>query len=284
MVFRVLKPFVRQILKGIVISGQGTQTTTKPEFKAIISDRGTIESFTQISGGSGYSIPPTVTVDDPIEASDATAQAHINAATGRVEFIDVVDSGNRYFVPPKVVVYPPNPRGEGVAATAVAVLDESGKVKNIIVTSGGIGYVSPPQVIVEPRFDFARTENLDIAADISADKYELYLSRNEWTERERGRLLVRPQAAIAEGTSPATNVFIEASVSDVFVEGAIETKTLSGFMQSKPGQDMFAPFTVSTRSSATNEHSGTIKIGHSICKWSENTNPSTAGSALLYVG
>ena len=251
----------------VVPGGRGVAPPEEPaEYYAIVEPDGIVRRFRARSQGKGYSLAPTVQVEAPPKARDATARAVIDASRGVVTEIEIKDSGNRYKVPPRVRVLPPNPRGEGVAATAEAILDAAGAVERFVVTDGGSGYSSPPDVIVEKRFEFARSEFVDVASEISAQFYELYITQNTWTTRERGQLLLRPQAELSRIGSgppgdriPSDTIYIEASAADLVLEGDVKANEIMVLMQSRPEREMLAPFTVTTRSRATGQQSGSIE-------------------------
>ncbi len=250
----------------VVPGGRGVAPPDKPaDYYAIVEPDGVVRRFRAKSQGEGYSLAPTVQVPAPPKARDATARAVIDASRGVVEEIKIKDTGNRYQVPPRVRVLPPNPRGEGVAATAEAILDMAGAVQRIVVTDGGSGYSSPPDVIVEKRFEFARSEFVDVASEISAQFYELYITQNTWTTRERGQLLLRPQAKLSSGQTQAgepirsDTIYIEASAADLVLEGDVAADQIMVLMQSRPEREMLAPFTVTTRSRATGQQSGSMQ-------------------------
>ncbi|MGI9460173.1 MAG: hypothetical protein ACR2NF_09260, partial [Pirellulales bacterium] len=248
----------------LVIAGSGGfEDPLQPAiFEAIVQPNGVVNSFKIAQEGKGYSVAPTVVVSAPPSGLDATAKATIDASKGIVTSIDPVEKGNRYKTVPKVVVRPPNPRGEGVAATAEAVLDSSGKITRIVVNDGGSGYTAPPEVIIEKRFDFARTEFVDVASRFSAPSgYEMYITHSDFTSRERGQLLLRPEALLGDLTTPDNRtevVYVEASTSDLVIEGDVKSDEIMVIMQSRKDREMLSPFTVSTRSRATGQQSGTI--------------------------
>lgn len=253
--------------------GDGAGEGEPAEFKAVIEADGRILGFEKITGGKGFSLAPLVTVDPPPVPADATARATIDASRGIVTAIVPIDAGLRYSVPPRVVVLPPNPRGEGVAAQAEAILDLSGAIQRIVVTDGGSGYTAPPEVLVQPRFNFAASESLDVSSTISARHFELYVSDSQWTEQPRGRVLVRPEASLSQivpvvdETGNVINtrrgnsqtLYVEASAADLIFEGDVQAAELMFLVNSRSDQQILAPYTVTTRSLATGEQSGTIR-------------------------
>jgi hypothetical protein len=276
-------------IAAITIINPGSGYLTTPNITIEQSPGGetaTANAIPERKNGKGYSPGITVTVEPPPPATDATARAVINASRGVVNAIEVVDSGMRYRVPPRVTIRPPNPRGEGIAATAEAVLDVSGRVDRIIVTDGGGGYSAPPVVLVEPRFDFSRSEFVDIASEINAEKYEIYLSHSDWTERERGQFLLRPQAVLGNDSAPnglSETIYFEASSTDLILEGDFKANQIMALMQSGRDREMLAPFTVTTRSRATGEQSGTILADTLAITLGNNIPTPQVGSSLMNI-
>ena len=273
----------------IVNPGSGYVTTPNIEIAQPAQSNGINATATAIPGrknGIGYASGVSVSVDPPPSATDASAVAIINASLGVVDSITVVESGLRYKVPPQVTIRPPNPRGEGVAARAEAVLNEAGSIKEIVVIDGGSGYSAPPEVLVEKRFDFSRSEHVDIAAEINADKYEIYLTHSDWTERNRGQLLVRPQAVLGNNGQPngrSEYIYFEASSSDLIVEGDFKADEIIMLMQSKEEMEMLAPFTTTTRSRATGQQSGTIHANTMAITLGNDIPTSQVGSSLINI-
>lgn len=82
-----------------------------------------------VNGGSGYTTPPTVTVDGG-GGSDASVTAVIE---GPLDSVTVMDGGSGYSSPPRVVFSDP-----GIPAKAVAQI--TGGISSVEVLSGGSGY------------------------------------------------------------------------------------------------------------------------------------------------
>ena len=96
------------------------------------------------TAGSGYVVPPTVTLGS---SSGAVAQAVLGQY---VTSITVANGGSNYLYPPLVWIQaPPSP---GIPATAYAVLT-NGVVSSVVMIDTGAGYTSPPLVtlINDPR-------------------------------------------------------------------------------------------------------------------------------------
>ncbi|MDB4365465.1 hypothetical protein N9Z08_00915 [Pirellulales bacterium] len=249
------------ISDDLVIEAGAAPPIEAAVFEAVVQSDGRILGFRQLSGGTGYRIAPIVTVEQPIAPSSATAMAHIDSSAGTVSRIELAQEGYRYKNAPRIFVMPPTPRGEGRTAQAVAVLGPSGEVMRIDVTDPGSGYRSPPVVKVQAIDAFNVVENVDIAAQISADKYEIYLSRSDWTDKERGSILLRPTNTLGnqnETDGKADWVFIEAAATDMIFEGDVAADSVTFLMNSRNSDRAFAPYTLTTESTATGLQSGTI--------------------------
>jgi hypothetical protein len=89
----------------------------------------TVTSIIITNQGSGYTAPPTVTLN---AGSGAVAQALLSG--GPIISANITAQGSNYVAPPLVVI-----TGDGFGATGTAVLAE-GKVVGINITNGGSGY------------------------------------------------------------------------------------------------------------------------------------------------
>ncbi|MFU8892840.1 MAG: lectin-like protein [Luteolibacter sp.] len=92
-----------------------------------------------VSGGTGYSTPPTVVFDPP----GATADAIIDPTTGQVTSVVVTNAGS-YLNPPDVYFNGGN--GGGAIANSVLTAQGTASVLSITVTNPGTGYTTPPVV------------------------------------------------------------------------------------------------------------------------------------------
>lgn len=129
------------------ITGNATATAT-------IDANGTITGFTITSGGSGYSSPPTVTVDktDPILLIDGGTPATNAAGTldivGMVvDRIDILSAGYAYS--PGLTITASGGLGVGgEAALFSPVLDPDGRIIEVKVLYPGKLYESPPSLVL----------------------------------------------------------------------------------------------------------------------------------------
>lgn len=254
-------------------------------FQAIVEPDGRILRFEKLRSGSGYRIAPTATVDSPLPPRSATAFATINSSLGTVTGIDVLDEGYRYSVAPRVYVLPPTPRGEGRAATAVSVLGPSGEVMRIDITDPGAGYTAPPVVLVQKVDAFSVVENVDVAAHISASKYEWYVSRSDWTDLERGSILLRPTNTLGYaqqgGGTTADWIVIEAAATDITFEGNVDATDVTILMNSRLQDQPYAPYELTTLSTATGTHSGTLRADQLVVTMGNDVPTPLSGGALV---
>jgi FtsP/CotA-like multicopper oxidase with cupredoxin domain len=93
---------------------------------------GSVTAIAVVSGGSGYTSPPNVTLSGGSGAG-AVATATV---TGVVSAIAVSNGGTGYTAPPLVTI-----NGDGTGASATAIV--SGSVTNIALYPGGGGYSTP---------------------------------------------------------------------------------------------------------------------------------------------
>lgn len=252
-------------------------------FQAIVEPDGRILRFEKLRGGTGYRIAPKAQVESPLPPRSATAVASINSSLGLVSSIDVVDEGHRYAIAPKVYVLPPTPRGEGRVAKAVAVLGPSGEVMRIEVTDPGLGYTAPPLVVIQEVDAYNVVEYVDIAAQVSAHKYELYVSRNTWTDRERGLVLLRPTNPLgySAGTGTSEWIYIEAAATDLVFEADVDATDVTVLMNSREVDQPFAPYELTTLSTATGTQSGTILADQLVVTMGNDVPTPLSGGSLV---
>ena len=80
-----------------------------------------VASISVNDGGSGYTLPPDVTVAAPTGENGITAEAVSNIdENGRVTSIDVISTGNQYREPPNIII---TGGGGGVGAAATALVN-----------------------------------------------------------------------------------------------------------------------------------------------------------------
>ncbi len=90
--------------------------------------------------------PRTILADLPLPPTPRQARATATVLSGFVSKITVTDPGYGYTNSPTVTI-----SGDGVGASAVALLDGT-TVSQIIVTRSGTGYSTAPKIIIDPPF------------------------------------------------------------------------------------------------------------------------------------
>ncbi len=81
---------------------------------------GFVSNINVINGGSGYTIPPSVTISAPGSPNGVNATAFASIQNGIVTSISITNPGTFYSFPPTVTISPPQMIG-GINATATAV-------------------------------------------------------------------------------------------------------------------------------------------------------------------
>ncbi len=120
---------------AVTFTGGGA--TTNATGNATLS----LSGFTVVSGGSGYTAPPVITITDALGAGTG-ATATTTIAGGIVTGINLVTPGSGYVSP--VVTIAGNGASTPVTATATA----TGTVTNITLATPGAGYTTAPSVIL----------------------------------------------------------------------------------------------------------------------------------------
>ena len=109
---------------------------------------GSIGQIGIVSGGTGYTTAPVVTISAPnqVNGVQATAACTITTGAGSVTGVHMVTIGDHYTSVPQVTISAPN-LSNGVQATAGASI-QGGNVVAIGVQNAGSGYTSPPSVTI----------------------------------------------------------------------------------------------------------------------------------------
>jgi len=130
---------------------------------------GVISSIT-VSGGSGYILPPLVTITS---STGSHAKAHAVLAGGTVSSI-VIDNGGTGYGDATVKIDPP-----GVTATALANLNpNTNKISSITIVNPGSGYTTKPTVTISGVNTNSNPITTAIATVESADVSLFNLNRN----------------------------------------------------------------------------------------------------------
>jgi hypothetical protein len=87
--------------------------------------------ITVTNSGSGYTKPPTVTIDPPKQENfiGFTARAVSKVENNKISEVKLIDHGSNYTLAPKVSISPPDSEG-GVQATAVAEISNIVEIKS----------------------------------------------------------------------------------------------------------------------------------------------------------
>lgn len=237
----------------------GGANTLPATFSATVSRDGQITGLTRSTPGAGYSVPPVITIAPPPYQSAATATAAISG--GRVSELTITNSGFRYKTPPRVVIDPP--RGVGTTARATATLDDSGRVTGFTLTDQGSGYTAAPRVRIEIPTPVNHTELVNVDAELRGQIYEIYVSDDFGTAREKGLLRIAPNLSFAQRPvvgGPASDLYVEATTADIISEGAIRATRQTYLLNSDEFDRHLAPFTFTTRSPSTNVNGASAVI------------------------
>ena len=161
-----------------------------------------------VSGGSGYTTAPTVTIGDPQSASEFRAQGIATAnAKGNISTITITDGGKYYASAPTVIVGNPP---DSIRAEGQATLTGTG-VTSVTVTNQGRGYVQPNGTLITPIITFS-TETFDTGVGIKLE--------------DNSGLLLERTANTVNVNSTANNEFFETSKS-----GFIDFSELNPFSE-----------------------------------------------------
>ena len=245
----------------------GRQATVIP----IVNAGGVIAGFTITDPGTGYTTVPTVTISPPQSPTKAVATASV-LADGTIGTVTVNQAGFGYYPPPAlaptVTIAPPPAGSGGTRAEAQAVVNLSGVVTGITITYGGSGYdpATPPLVLIESPFATAVAEKVKFNASVGAKIYDIRIGDDLGSSDDRGLLFVSPTGSLSGNSSPATQVvsipatdlYVQADISDVIVEGTIYANTQSYLLRSIAARNYLAPFAFTTRSPLSGADTGLI--------------------------
>ncbi len=109
----------------------------------VLTGEGGVVDIGIISGGSGYSAAPALTIDGG-GGSGATATATISG--GVVTSLTVTNPGSGYTAMPTITIAPPGTRAE--LSAVVGSLPAAGPVTAINIIDGGSGYITAPVVTI----------------------------------------------------------------------------------------------------------------------------------------
>ena len=124
-------------------------------------DQGVV-SFAINDAGSGYPIPPTVTISVPSAGAVATATTGVG---GTVTSLTLTNPGTAYTTAPSVTLSTP---ASGInTATATATIGTGGTVTALTITDAGSGYGSNPTVTISNDDSIKSTETASARAEVS---------------------------------------------------------------------------------------------------------------------
>ena len=121
-------------------------------FKAVLNDKGEVESITTLNAGQGYTSTPRIAIIDPVGAQILETKVD---ADGRLIDIEILSGGSGYDDVPSVYIVDDRLNDVGASiggsgATAVAAIF-NGQITDINITEFGYGYSqsSPPKIIIQ---------------------------------------------------------------------------------------------------------------------------------------
>lgn len=117
---------------------------------AIVDAFGRISGVTITNPGSGYILPPIVSLIPPLLPSTPATFGQVAVGGGGVlfELVPFIPNGFGYFAGPYTVIIDPPP-GPGIQATATVTVS-GGSVQTFTFTDPGSGYVGVPNIVVSP--------------------------------------------------------------------------------------------------------------------------------------
>ena len=205
-------------LSGLIVSGSADPISAAAT--AVVSTAGTISSYI-VSGGSGYTAVPTVSVLAPPEIGvgvGTTATATATISNGAVTAITVNNPGLGYTIAPNVIISLPNPTVETVSSIDV-IQGFSGIVTGIsTVNAQGIGTLAIQFNL--HRFDATNYTDLNIG-------YPIYIFD---TQVGNGVTSVANNdlSIVGVGTTFVDNIYFIQELSSVGAAGSIVCYVDSG--------------------------------------------------------
>jgi len=117
------------------------------EAVAITTNIGNVQSIQRLeitNAGSGYVIPPTITISGG-GGLGAAATCSVGGTQFSVSEIEITGSGRGYTTSPVVTISGP---GTGVTATAIARINSNTEIDSIRILKPGIGYTEAPTISI----------------------------------------------------------------------------------------------------------------------------------------
>ena len=142
-----------------IYGGGGTGAAATCSLETV--DQGVV-SFAINDAGSGYPVPPTITISVPSAGAVATATTGVG---GTVTSLTLTNPGTAYTTAPSVTLSTP---ASGInTATATATIGTGGTVTALTITDAGSGYGSNPTVTISNDDSIKSTETASARAEVS---------------------------------------------------------------------------------------------------------------------
>jgi len=119
---------------------------TAGQRNAVSSPSGSVVSLTEVSGGTGYTSVPTVTIGAPNIEEGIQATASVTLAGGGVTGVTISNGGTGYTNTPTIVFSNPQVAGGTVATGTLTV--SGGVITGVSITAAGTGYTSAPTATI----------------------------------------------------------------------------------------------------------------------------------------
>jgi len=142
-----------ELVDNAAIIDQHQATVSLANTDELTFDPIRVESITVSSAGSGYTVPPTVSIANGSGGAGGDTASAVARISGPVSAITVVDGGVGYVSGAvTVAISPPEnvvpTTGVADIATATATVDAEGTITGFTITNGGSGYTSNPTVTI----------------------------------------------------------------------------------------------------------------------------------------
>jgi hypothetical protein len=118
-----------------------------------MSPLGTVSSIRILNPGSGYTSPPTVTLEEAVNGGTSSTGWTAAVADG---FVTTITDGTAGDYRPTITFT----LGGGADATAACTVDDTGGVDDVTVTNAGSGYTSEPSLFIESKVAFQTDAHL----------------------------------------------------------------------------------------------------------------------------
>jgi phage tail sheath protein FI len=119
---------------------------TAGQLNAVASPSGSVVSLTKVSGGTGYTSIPSITIGAPNISGGIQATASATLAGGGVTSVTIANGGSGYAGTPTIVFSNPQVSGGTVATGTVTI--SGGAIVSVTITNPGTGYTSAPTATI----------------------------------------------------------------------------------------------------------------------------------------